>query len=98
MQYLLDGRTFLDEQLQLAGQDATTNPTLRQQQLIEDYAAGKYILKNTQAHSDRPFNAAKNDIKTHIRSSLKGTTDDNVSVGGQQWQKTTGNVRDGFGL
>jgi len=97
MQYLQDGRTFLDEQLKLAGQDPTTNPTRRQQQLIEDYAAGKYILKNTKSHSDKPYNIARADIKTHIRSSLKGTTDDNVSVGGQQWQLSTGNVRDGNG-
>lgn len=98
MQYLEDGRTFLDEQLQDAGQVATTNPTKRQQQLIENYAAGKYILKNTQGHSDKPYNAARSDIKSHIRSSLKGTTDDNVSVGGNQFSLTTGNVRSGNGL
>lgn len=98
MQYLEDGRTFLDEQLQLAGQTPTENPTKRQQQLIENFAAGKYIMLNTQSHSDKPYNAARSDIKTHIRSSLKGTTDDNVSVGSNQFQTTTGNVRSGNGL
>jgi len=67
-------------------------------QLIEDYAAGKYILKNTKSHAEKPFTIAKNDIKTHIRSSLKGTTDDDISVGGNQWQLTTGTVQEGNGI
>lgn len=55
-------------------------------------------MLNTQSHSDKPYNAARSDIKTHIRSSLKGTTDDNISVGGEQFQVTRGNVRSGNGL
>lgn len=98
MQYLEDGRTFLNEQLELAGQDPTTNPTKRQQQLIENFAAGKYIMLNTKSHSEKPYTLARSDIKTHIRSSLKGTTDDNVSVGGEQWQFSTGTVQAGNGI
>lgn len=98
MQYLEDGRTYLDEQLKLAGQSPTTNPTKREQQLIENFAAGKYIMLNTQSHSDKPYNAARSDVKTHIRSSLQSVTDDGVSVGSDQFQTTTGNVRTRNGL
>jgi len=98
MQYVMDGRTFLDDQLKLAGQTPLVNPTLREQQLIENYAAGKYILMNTPTHSDKPINLARSEIKIHIRSSLQSVTDDGVSVGSNQWQKTNGNVRDGFGI
>jgi hypothetical protein len=95
MQYLEDGRTFLEEQVKDAGQEPLTNPTRREMQLIEDYAAGKYILKNTQGHSDKPFLAAKSDIKAHIRSSLQKVTDDGVAVGPDQFQLTTGTARIG---
>ena len=98
MQYLVDGRLFLDDQVSTAQLSAITNPSKREQQLIEDYAAGKYILKNTQGHSDKPFQVAKNDIKIYIRSKLQVHTDDDIAVGDQQWQKTTGNVRQGRGL
>ena len=85
MQYLEDARVYLEEQVKDAGQDPLTNPTRREMQLIEDYAAGKYILKNTQGHSEKPLTFAKNDIKTHIRSSLQKVTDDGVAVGADQF-------------
>jgi len=98
MQYLEDGRTFMNEQLQLAGQQPLTNPTKRQQQLIENFAAGKYTLLNTKSHAEKPYSYARADIKTHIRSSLQNVTDDGISVGDDQFQFTTGSVRQGNGL
>lgn len=98
MQHLEDARTYLDEQLKLANQNPITNPTKREQQLIENFAAGKYIMLNTQSHSDKPYNAARSDIKTHIRSSLQNVSDDGVSVGGNQFQLSKGNARSGRGL
>lgn len=98
IQYLEDARLYLEEQVTNAGQEPLTNPTRREKQLIEDYAAGKYILKNTPSHADKPFQIAKNDIKTHIRSSLQKVTDDGVAVGADQFQLSKGNVRSGNGL
>jgi len=97
-QYLLDGRTFLDEQLQKAGLDPTVNPTIRQISLIEDYAVGKYTLVNTQSHSDTLYLTARADIKTHVLSQISGKTEDEIATGTNQFKKSTGNVRDGFGI
>lgn len=97
-QYLQDGRSFLDEQQQRAGLDPVTNPTTREIQLIENFAIGKYVMLNTQSHSEKPYNAAREDIKTHVRAAIQSQTDDGVATGENQFKTTTGNVRDGNGL
>lgn len=97
-QYLMDGKTLLDEQLQKAGLDPAQNPTARQIQLVENYAVGKYTLVNTQSHSDSLFNAARADIRTHVAAQISSKTEDDISTGTNQFKLTEGNVREGFGL
>ena len=98
MQYVKNARDFLQEQKQRAGIDVTTNPTGREIELIESYAEGRYVLSNTQSHSETLFNAARADIRAHVKAIISDKTEDDISTGNNQLKFTTGGVRDGNGL
>jgi hypothetical protein len=97
-QYLQDGRSFLEEQQQKAGLEATTNPSKREIQLIENYAVGKYTLNNTKGHSETLFTSARTDIRTHISAILQNKTEDDIATGGNQFKFSSGGVRSGNGI
>ena len=89
--YLGDARTYFDEQLQTAKLPVLTNPSPRQKHLMEEYAEGYYVLKNRPEHTDKLYQIARADIRTHVKSSLQGRTEDDVATGSNQFKKTAGN-------
>lgn len=92
-QYIQEARDFLQDQKQKAGADIETNPTRREISLIESYSEGRYVMSNTQSHSETLYNTARADIRTHIAASLSSKTEDGTATGRSQFLKTTGNVR-----
>jgi len=98
MQYLQNARGFLDEQKQKAGVDINTNPTKREIELIEAYAEGRYVLSNTQSHSETLYNTSRADIRAHVMAIISSKTEDEIATGVNQFKFTTGNVRDGNGI
>ena len=90
--YLGDARTYFDEQLQFANLSPLENPTSRQKHLMEQYAEGYYVLKNRPEHSDKLYQIARADIRTHVKSRLQGRTEDDVATGSNQFGKTAGNT------
>jgi len=89
--YLGDARTYFDEQLATANLPVLVNPTARQKHLMEEYAEGYYVLKNRPEHTDKLYQIARADIRTHVKSSLQGRTEDDVATGANQFAKTAGN-------
>lgn len=98
MQYLKNARGFLDEQKQKAGVDINTNPTEREIELIEAYAEGRYVLSNTQSHSETLYNTSRADIRAHVMAIISNKTEDEIATGTNQLKFTTGNVRSGHGI
>jgi len=92
-QYIQEARDFLQDQKQKAGSDIETNPTRREISLIESYAEGRYVMSNTQSHSEVLYNTARADIRAHIAASISSKTEDGTATGTQQFLKTDGNVR-----
>ena len=91
MQYLIDARSFLQEQQQKAGLDINIQPTPRERQLLENYAVGKYTINNTKSHSEVLFTTARADIRTHISAIIQNKTEDDIATGNNQFRKTAGN-------
>lgn len=67
------------------------NPTGRQKHLMEEYAEGYYVLKNRPEHTDKLYQIARADIRTHVKSNLQNRTEDDVATGTNQFGKTAGN-------
>ncbi len=89
--YLGDARTYFDEQLKAANLPVLVNPTARQKHLMEEYAEAYYVLKNRPEHTDKLYQIARADIRTHVKSILQGRTEDDVATGSNQFAKTAGN-------
>ena len=89
--YLGDARTYFDEQLSTANLPVLINPTPRQKHLMEEYAEGYYVLKNRPEHTDKLYQIARADIRTHVKAQLQGRTEDDVATGSNQFAKTAGN-------
>ena len=89
--YLGDARTYFDEQLTAANLPVLQNPTGRQKHLMEEYAEGYYVLKNRPEHTDKLYQIARADIRTHVKSNLQGRTEDDVATGTNQFAKSAGN-------
>ena len=89
--YLGDARAYFDEQLAAANLPVLVNPTTRQKSLMEEYAEGKYVLKNRPEHTDKLYQISMQQIRTHVKSNLQGRTEDDVATGTNQFGKTAGN-------
>lgn len=89
--YLGDARAYFDEQLQAANLPVLVNPTTRQKSLMEEFAEGKYVLKNRPEHTDKLYQIALQQIRTHVKSNLQGRTEDDVATGTNQFAKSAGN-------
>lgn len=92
-QYIQEAKDFLQDQKQKVGADIETNPTRREISLIESYAEGRYVMSNTQSHSETLYNTARADVRAHIAASLSSKSEDGTAFGTEQFRFTTGNVR-----